>query len=85
MVKRKAVDSLDEWLKKGELASAARRLDAESIAETESQIPSSTAEGITPQTAKGIPTVEPAELEVSSDEAANWFWSLLEQAGYELW
>ena len=85
MVKRKAVDSLDEWLKEGELASAARRLNAESIAETESQIPSSTAEDITPQMDKGIPTLEPAELEVSGDEAASWFWSLLAQAGYELW
>ena len=85
MVKRKAVDSLDEWLKKGELASAARRLDTEIVAEIDNQIPSSTAEGVPPQMTKGIPTVAPAEVEVSSDEAANWFWSILEQAGYELW
>ena len=25
------------------------------------------------------------EVAVTSDEAANWFWNMLEQAGYELW
>ena len=85
MVKRKAVDSLDEWLKEGELASAARRLNTENIAEVESQVPNPTAEDTTPQMAKGLPTVEPVGLKVSDDEAASWFWALLAQAGYELW
>ena len=85
MVKRKAVDSLDEWLKKGTLAAAPRRLDTKIVAGIDNQIPSSTAEGVPPQTAKGFPTIAPAEVEVSSDKVANRFWSILEQAGYELW
>ena len=85
MVKRKATENLDEWLKKGQLASAAMRLDTEFFAEVDNPIPSSTAESVPPQTSKETPTVAPAEVEVSIDEAANWFWNILEQSGYELW
>lgn len=84
MVKRKATESLDEWLKEGELAAAARRENTETVTETDNPVPNSTAESVPPHTANETPTVAPAEVEVSSDEASSWFWTILEQSGYEL-
>ena len=80
MVKRKAIDSVDEWLKEGELAASSRQARIET----------------TPQAVAGrlLPTAELVQVQVagashdmavSTKEAANWFWELLGRAGYELW
>ena len=85
MVKRKATESLDEWLHEGELAAAARRLNIEVAPEVGNTTVTPTAESVQPQVAKETPTAGPAEAEVTNDEASNWFWAILEQSGYELW
>ena len=85
MVKRKATKSLDEWLKEGESASAAKRPDTEIATELGNTFPLPTADSVPPQMAKETSAVVPAEMEVANDEAASWFWNLLEQSGYELW
>ena len=85
MVKRKATTSLDEWLRESELASAARRAHTEVATGAVNLTPTPNAVGIPPKMTTETPTVETAEVEVTCDEAANWFWDHLEQSGYELW
>lgn len=85
MVKRKATTSLDAWLRESELASAARRVQPEIATEEASTTSTPTAAESTPQMTLETPTVEAAEVEVTRDDAARWFWDLLEQSGYELW
>ena len=85
MVKRKATQNLDEWLREGELASAARRSETQTHAQVASDLSSSTTEIAGPPKVEGLSAVGPAEVEVTQDEAVSWFWSLLGQTGFELW
>ena len=85
MVKRKATQDLDEWLREGEIASAARRSATQPDTQSIKAFPISTAEGAVPPKVEELPAVVPAEVEVTQEEAASWFWSLLGQTGFELW
>ena len=85
MVKRKASESIDEWLKEGESASVARQQTTEIATEPNPALPSPTVESVPPQVTEEAVAVAPADVEVTDDEAANWFWSLLEQSGYKRW
>ena len=85
MGKRKATESLDEWLHEGELAAAARRVNVEVAPEGDNTTVTPTAESVQPQVAKETPTAGPADAGVTDDEASNWFWAILEQSGYERW
>ena len=85
MVKRKATKSLDEWLSEGKFASAAKQPGSEIAIEPCTTFPSPTAEIAQPQVASEPPAVGIAEGDITENEAASWFWSLLEQAGYECW
>ena len=77
--------SLDEWLSEGELASATKQPGSEIAIEPCTTIPSPAAEITQPQVASDPSAVVPAERDITETEAARWFWSLLEQAGYECW
>ena len=85
MVKRKATESLDEWLHKGELAAAARRVSSEIAPEWDNTTVIPTAEKVQPQVATENPTVGPTDAGVTDDGASDWFWAILGQSGYELW
>ena len=85
MVKRKAANSLDEWLSEGDLASAAKQPNTEITTEPCTTPPPPTAEIVQPQVASEPSLVVTAKVDITEDEAANWFWSLLEQSGYERW
>ena len=85
MVKRKATQNLDEWLRAGELASAAKRSEAQAQVQVAGDLPSSSIKVADPSKAKIFSAVGPAEVEVTREDAASWFWSLLSQAGFELW
>lgn len=121
MPKRKAEQSVDEWLKEGIAASEANQIVAATNCNQEGSQPNVTVEGqlaskvdnsnsrtrstsatshyeiplksevvaadVTPgrsEVAKETvgPTVQGT---ASEEEAAEWFWTLLAQAGYELW
>ena len=85
MVKRKANQSLDEWLRDGELAAVANRSDKHIGNQPNIPLTSSAAEVVaSPKVAEPL-VVVPVEAEVTHDEAVRWFWSLLGQAGFELW
>lgn len=85
MVKRKASDNIEEWLKEGETASAAITPTSD-IAQEPKLIPfPPTAKASPIQVVEGSAAVGPADVEVAADEATNWFWGLLEQDGFELW
>ena len=85
MVKRKASVSIEEWLKEGETASATRTLTSDIAPEPKLITVPPTAEANPVQVVEGSAAVGPADVEVAVDEAASWFWGLLEQAGFELW
>lgn len=83
MTKRKAEISLDEWLGKGVLS-----------AEASKAIPTaSTTEGVTESTTGAVRSplneeavaVPTAMVDVAERDAAEWFWELLAQSGYEWW
>ena len=84
MVKRKASDSVDDWLKEGELVAATRQINIKAIPEAVTPLPLPTVEPHTVQMAEGDVAAAVAKEEVTDTEAANWFWGLLVQAGYEL-
>ena len=84
MVKRKASDSVDDWLREGELVAAARQISIEAIPEAVTPLPLPTVEPYTMQVAEGDVDVASTEVAVTTAEAANWFWSMLVQVGYEL-
>ena len=84
MVKRKASDSVDDWLREGKLAAAARHISIEAIPEAVTPLPLPTVEPQYVQVAEGDVAAAVAEVEVTNAEAANWFWGLFVQAGYEL-
>lgn len=85
MVKRKATHDLDEWLREGELASTARRSETQLGTQSTSVLPSSTTDDTVPPKVEEFSGVVPTEVEVTQEEAASWFWSLLGQVGFELW
>ena len=121
MPKRKADQSVDEWLKEGIAASESSRTISATNCNHERSQPTSTVEGqltsnvvdLNSRTSStsatphyGIPLksevvaadVTPAQSEVakenvemtvqgtaSEEEAAEWFWALLAQSGYERW
>ena len=84
MVKRKAPDIVDDWLREGELAAAAMQVNIEAIPKAVTPLPLPTVEPNTVQVAGGDVAVASTEVAVTTEEAANWFWGLLVQAGYEL-
>lgn len=85
MVKRKADQSLDEWLLEGELAAAERRANTHVNTQPDQPFISAATKSVAPLTVEEPSAVAPITAEVSPDEAARWFWSLLGQAGFELW
>ena len=85
MVKRKENQNLDEWLIEGELAAATRRSKQPIGTQPNITYSPSTAESVeVPELVNPLVTV-PLGVEVTHDEAARWFWSLLGQAGFEIW
>ena len=81
MVKRKATESVDEWLKEGEAVAAAKPTTPQKAPET---VDLPTVEIGQTSVAENEVAESPADVAVTSEEAADWFWNLLEQAGYEL-
>lgn len=85
MVKRKATESLDEWLLERRTAVQNPQLAPE-IAPT----PCVTAPLPTTRTTHSPVDCDPEHVAttdstVTEEGAADWFWSLLGQAGFELW
>lgn len=85
MVKRKADQSLDEWLLEGELAAAERRVNTHVDTQPDNPFISAATESVVPPTVEEPSAVAPITEEVSQEEAGRWFWSLLGQVGFELW
>ena len=85
MVKRKANQSLDEWLLEGELAAAGRRSEQPIGTQPDITLSPPTAELVAPPEVVNPSVTIPMGVEVTHDEATRWFWSLLGQAGFELW
>ena len=98
MVKRKANVSVDDWL--GERVTPSRIIPATTVAVEEeltstsqpvpvpTTVPASVPVAINPQTNEA--PAEPVaatcgDVAVNQGEAAEWFWELLAQAGYERW
>ena len=80
MVKRKANQSLDEWLRDGELAAVAKRSNTHIGNQPNTPLtPSATEVVASPKVAEPL-VVVPVEVEVTHDEATRWFWSMLGQA-----
>lgn len=86
MVKRKADISMDEWLSK----SVGIPEESSSIATVVPDLRAVTTNGPTegvdadPATTGPVP-VPVANMATDEEGASDWFWSLLEQCGYELW
>ena len=85
MTKRKASESLDEWLN-----------DRRSVLETQGPVTElvvdpglatfpSTAEASSLQLACEEGIESSMGVDITEEKAAEWFWQLLEQAGFELW
>ena len=73
MVKRKANQSLDEWLIEGELAATTRRSARPIGTQTNTTHSPSTAESVeVPELVTPLVTV-PLGVEVMHDEASHWF------------
>lgn len=86
MVKRKASISLDEWLERGEVTSVRKGhslVGARRGEETHPNCPTAEAltKGVTGEQVPG--TLVDGASHV--DDESNWFWLILEQAGYERW
>ena len=85
MVKRKANQSLDEWLIEGELAATTRRSEQPIGTQPNTTHSPSTAESVeVPELVNPLVTL-PLGVEVTHDEATRWLWSLLVQVGFEVW
>lgn len=85
MTKRKATESLDEWLIEQRLASEVQLPVAEAPLEPSIVTPPPTAETSQPQVATESVTWIPAEVDITEEVASEWLWSLLEKSGYERW
>ena len=85
MVKRKAEVSIDEWLGEGHTQSDNHR---ETPAAAENRL-EPTATPVAPVVVNPVPVGPvvpvPADEVATVDEAAVWFWELLESCGYRRW
>ena len=85
MVKRKATESLDEWLLERRTTVEVPQPTTEVTSEPRITSPLPTSETTPPQVASEPVTEAPAAADVTEEGAADWFWSLLEHAGFERW
>ena len=85
MVKRKSVPSLDDWLKEREAILAANQPRTEPTTEPDSTQTLPIVEEIHPVVVTEPSAVAPSEVAPTEDDAANWFWELLENSRYERW
>ena len=85
MVKRKTSISLDEWLERGVVTSERNGHSSVAAREEGTQSNCPTAKAL-PQGVK-VEHVAETSLDVASHggDESSWFWTLLEQAGYERW
>ena len=83
MVKRKAAISLDEWLVERRVVLEVQQPEAGVATGPCINPHSPVAKTVPPQEVNELITGFPAEVDITEEEAANWFWSLLEQAGFE--
>ena len=82
MVKRKADINLEKWLAKGTVAPEASS-NAASVPKAEpAQADSPTAEVVAKRVALPTPVADVAN---QGEGDSDWFWSILEQSGYERW
>ena len=84
MVKRKADISIDEWL--GERVDTSQSNAIQANTNQESSLPAlppTVVESTTEVTSR-TPTVTTADVPTFEDPISEWFWLLLQQAGYEL-
>ena len=85
MTKRKAPNSLDEWLTERRVVSEVPIPAVEIPSEPSIVAPHPTAEAsqlqLTSEPVSGIS----AEVDITEEMAAEWFWSLLDQCGFERW
>ena len=85
MVKRKANASLDDWLR-----SRVAAPEPQLVVEVAAEEGIAAVEDSTTPEVQSATTVEPvtennADVATSEQDASEWFWSLLESLGYELW
>ena len=85
MVKRKASENIEEWLREGDTISATETPTSHIAPGPQLETVSPTAEVSPVQVVEERPAVAPADVEVNATEAANWFWELLAQVGFEIW
>ena len=86
MTKRKATNSLDEWLTERRVVSETPNPVAEIPSEPISAAPQPTAEASQLQlTSEPVSGTLPVEVDITEEVAAEWFWSLLDQCGFERW
>lgn len=83
MVKRKAVTSIDEWLEEGVLYAEANQVRIAPVSVEEAPEPTPIVRRVlVGEEATLLPTVLADIIDLDNTE---WFWNLLEQAGYERW
>ena len=85
MVKRKADVSLDEWL-----MSRVNAPEPQLVVEVAAKEGIAAVEDSTTIEVQSAATVEPVtednvDVAASEHDTSDWFWSLLEHLGYELW
>ena len=85
MVKRKAAVSLDEWLVERRVISEDPQLDVGSASGPCTNPAPPAAEVVLVQEDSELTTTIPTEVAATEEEAADWFWALLEKSGFELW
>ena len=85
MVKRKADISLDEWLERGTIAPVTTHEEVAATTIEPARANCPTAEAV-PQTVPVEPvTATGVDSTDRGEGAEEWFWALLESAGYERW
>ena len=83
MVKHKADISLDEWLREGTLyAEASRAGETGTVTQQIAEQPKGTEATSVEADTTALP---PTMADLAEHVAAEWFWDLLAQSGYELW
>ena len=83
MVKRKAEISLDEWLREGTLYAEARRAgETRTVIQQIAEQPKCTEAAPVEADTTVLP---PTMADLAEHAAAERFWDLLAQCGYELW
>lgn len=85
MTKRKASESLDEWLNGGrselEIPSPVTELSADPVLDTSP----ATAEASSVPVTSEVVIESSTRVDTTEEQAVEWFWQLLEQAGFVLW